>query len=279
VPLHLHSDPQLQQLLDEMPREGWERNYYAKLVTRHSTQLYADRVDMVQFVGEKKVLDVGCGFGQWAIELARRNRSVVGVDPNPLLIKAAKRLAELHEMENLAFCVDALPNLGFPDESFDLIWCWSVLMFVNRPAVLREFHRLLRPGGRFLAGAVNARGRWLYKTLQSLNPLNPRLFRLRRLRQCWATFRSGSDVEAVPNFTMRGASRALCETFGFELVAVDFDGHIDFTGENRRMPVFKPRFCFMENNIEFIGRKVRPADTTAAAAGASLHGTPENTSS
>jgi SAM-dependent methyltransferase len=77
----------------------------------------------------------------------------VGVDINAQGIEAAVRRAQLQGLTSqVAFQVaDAACRLVFPDESFDAVFCNdSINHLPARLEVLRDWHRLLRPGGRLL---------------------------------------------------------------------------------------------------------------------------------
>jgi SAM-dependent methyltransferase len=99
-------------------------------------------------------LEVACGSGgitcRMALETGAR---CVGIDINvPAIDAAARRAQELGLASRVTFQVaDAASQLPFPDESFDAIFCNdSINHFPGRREVLRDWHRLLRPGGRLL---------------------------------------------------------------------------------------------------------------------------------
>ena len=99
-------------------------------------------------------LEVACGSGGVTCRLARETGATcVGVDINPHGIDAATRRAEGDGLASrVAFqIVDASRRLPFPDESFDVILCNdSINHLPDRAAVLQDWHRALRPGGRLL---------------------------------------------------------------------------------------------------------------------------------
>lgn len=102
----------------------------------------------------ERLLDVGCGTGTLLTEVQRRVPGVVavGVDPDPTILRiAARRLARRGCRADLQVArAEALP---FPDASFDAAVSTLVLHHLPTPAkraALREIHRVLRPGGRFL---------------------------------------------------------------------------------------------------------------------------------
>jgi ubiquinone/menaquinone biosynthesis C-methylase UbiE len=88
-------------------------------------------------------LDAACGTGRHSAHLASLGHSVIGVDSSPEMLERARAkvpTAEFHEAD-----LHALP---LPDDHVDLVVCGLALMHVPDLApVLREFVRVLRPGG------------------------------------------------------------------------------------------------------------------------------------
>jgi ubiquinone/menaquinone biosynthesis C-methylase UbiE len=99
------------------------------------------------------VVDVGSGTGTVARELAGLVGAAgraVGVEPNPALRVVAEERAR--EAGASVTFVDALAaNLPLADASVDVVWCERVLQHLDDPAAaVREFARVLKPGGRAL---------------------------------------------------------------------------------------------------------------------------------
>ena len=74
-----------------------------------------------RLVRGKRVLDLGCGDGRFALGVAPVARSVVGVDPDPEAISAAKKNARTANARNVRFVVGAAQKLQFPGEVFDVV--------------------------------------------------------------------------------------------------------------------------------------------------------------
>jgi ubiquinone/menaquinone biosynthesis C-methylase UbiE len=74
------------------------------------------------------VIDIGCGDGRLAFAAARAGASrVVGVDPDPDALRAARRLARQLSLPNVSFRLGAAQRLPVPKERFDIaILSWAL---------------------------------------------------------------------------------------------------------------------------------------------------------
>jgi ubiquinone/menaquinone biosynthesis C-methylase UbiE len=103
----------------------------------------------------EQVLDVGCGTGTLALEVARRvGRAgrVAGIDPSPEQIARARAKAVRRHVP-IAFQIGVIERLPFPDQTFDVVL--STLMMHHLPDSLKrqglsEVARVLKPGGRLV---------------------------------------------------------------------------------------------------------------------------------
>lgn len=100
-------------------------------------------------VGGKRVLDAGCAAGGLAELLVARGATVVGIDLNPGLIRRAReRLGDAVEL-HVADIAAPMPFLE--SGSFDVVAASLVLHYLaDWTVTLREFARVLRPGGLLL---------------------------------------------------------------------------------------------------------------------------------
>ena len=110
------------------------------------------------------LLDVGCGNGALTKHFQPHFDRIVGADIQTSLLKQAT--ADAH------WICSAGENLPFADASFDAITCFEVLEHVVNPvATVREFHRLLKPGGQAVISVPNKW--WIFETHGAYLPYLP----------------------------------------------------------------------------------------------------------
>lgn len=116
-----------------------------------------------------RVLDLGCGSGRDVYALAQmvgETGQVVGVDMTEEQLEVAARHRAYHReafgyaRDNIEFrlgYIEHLDQLGLEDASFDVVVSNCVVnLSPDKDAVLREVHRLLKPGGEFYFSDVYA---------------------------------------------------------------------------------------------------------------------------
>jgi SAM-dependent methyltransferase len=91
------------------------------------------------------VLDLGCGNGQLTQRISDSGAHVLGVDASAEMVTAARERGIEAEQAS----AEALP---FLDGTFDAVFSNAVLHWVrDQDAMMRQVHRVLKPGGRFVA--------------------------------------------------------------------------------------------------------------------------------
>lgn len=100
-----------------------------------------------------KILDVGCGGGFLSNELARQGYLVTGVDISEDSLNVARK----HDVTgSVRYETADAYHLPYPDNSFDAVTAMDFLEHVDRPDdVIKEFSRVLRPGGLFFFHTFN----------------------------------------------------------------------------------------------------------------------------
>jgi 2-polyprenyl-3-methyl-5-hydroxy-6-metoxy-1,4-benzoquinol methylase len=103
-------------------------------------------------------LDVGCGQGWYACELARAGYAMCGVDVSESQIQLARRYS-VKQNAAVRFEKTDGASLPFPDGHFDFAYAINVLHHVDsgvmREQLLREVVRVLKPGGVFFLHEIN----------------------------------------------------------------------------------------------------------------------------
>jgi len=132
----------------------WRASEIGAVTERLERQLI---LELVGDVGGRNVLDVGCGDGELALELAKRGGIVTGIDASAAMIATAKTRATEHNAD-VTFRVATAEQLPFAAGQFHVVTAVTILCFVEdaRP-VFREITRVLRPGGRLVIGEL---GKW-----------------------------------------------------------------------------------------------------------------------
>jgi ubiquinone/menaquinone biosynthesis C-methylase UbiE len=105
-------------------------------------------VDLLQVASGDRVLDAGTGTGFAAIAAARKGARVVGVDLSSGMLEQARRYVDefrLNEVELVQGDATALPQ--YESGSFDVVIGATVLLYMPADRALKEWRRLLRPGG------------------------------------------------------------------------------------------------------------------------------------
>ncbi|HVQ43088.1 MAG TPA: methyltransferase domain-containing protein [Vicinamibacterales bacterium] len=119
-----------------------------------TAEAWLEYADLLQVGAETTVLEVGSGSGGPAVYLAkRRGCRVTGVDLNEHGIANGTRLAVDGGLADRATFqrVDASQPLPFPAASFDAVVSNDAMCHIaNRIDVLKDWYRVLRPGGRML---------------------------------------------------------------------------------------------------------------------------------
>ncbi|MGC1208874.1 MAG: methyltransferase domain-containing protein [Ornithinimicrobium sp.] len=116
-------------------------------------------LELIGDVGSQRIADLGCGAGNYLVELARRGAQVTGVDGSQALVAHAHMAAGVgaqvvhHDLEQ--------PLAFLNDHSQDGVLCALVLHHLNdRPQFLKEVHRILRPGGWLVVSSTHPTADW-----------------------------------------------------------------------------------------------------------------------
>jgi ubiquinone/menaquinone biosynthesis C-methylase UbiE len=141
---HPHDyDPAMLEMLDIIWGDGF--------MSPGGPQAVRETLEGIDLAG-KHVLDIGCGIGgieQVLLSLDAAKVTALDVAP-PLVALARKRFTD----PRITFqVIEPEQPLPFPDVSFDVVFTKDAWLHVlDKPALLREVYRVLKPGGQLAAG-------------------------------------------------------------------------------------------------------------------------------
>jgi ubiquinone/menaquinone biosynthesis C-methylase UbiE len=119
----------------------------------------------------KKVLDVGCGNGQYAVLFSLLGADVCAFDISPVGVAAGKRIAEANRVsDRCRFSVQSASSMSeYADATFDIVVFHEVLHHVIKyPGVRAETLRVLKPGG-IVVCAETLRGNFVLDLMRRIS--------------------------------------------------------------------------------------------------------------
>jgi SAM-dependent methyltransferase len=164
--------------------------WYANRVTENVSENRLKNQIEIGMIGSlvrgHDILDVGIGSGRASLPLLETGISLTGIDSSQAMLDECRRRAGKHPIRLQVGDVNAIP---FPDASFDSLVSLNVMThFPNWHKVLREWLRVLRPGGRLvfdiysldqIEAVMAQRGPGLEHLLPNNADINPSTFNMR----------------------------------------------------------------------------------------------------
>lgn len=188
--------------------QAYDAEYYAPWEgqARCRARIWQRRIERVEALVSPpgRLLDVGCGTGDFLRVARPRGWDVSGTEISPYATKAAGA-------EELPVIEGEVWEAGFPSEAFDVVTCWHVIEHVASPRrVVEEIHRVLRPGG------------WLVLATPNLEDHIFRVAYVLARRRRPPLFEPDERELHLFHFTPR-TLRTLVASAHFEVAAVGFD--------------------------------------------------------
>jgi SAM-dependent methyltransferase len=166
----------------------------------------------------RRVLELGCGTGEFTRRVARPGAELIALDLSPELLEKARSKVGA----GARFVRGDATVLPFPAASFDAVYGCSILHHLDVEAALAEVRRVLRPGGRCVFSEPNL--------------LNPQVFVMFRLRALRPYIGFSPDEMA---FT-RGAILRILRRLGFGGVRVRYFDFLHPAIPRRLVPTVEP---------------------------------------
>jgi SAM-dependent methyltransferase len=165
----------------------WDHNaYYHSLLLRYLP------------AGSRRVLDVGCGAGMFAGELAERVQTVDAIDRSPEMIERAQASTP----GNVRCILGDVASVQLPADEYDAVFSISALHHMDLEIVLPRIAACLRPGGVLAAIALPRRDLTHELPAEIAAAIGHRLlgamFTIRRRLGLERGFPKGTESEAMP---------------------------------------------------------------------------------
>jgi ubiquinone/menaquinone biosynthesis C-methylase UbiE len=139
-------DEQRQLILDQFTRQAAP---FSEMHARDDAGIHRLLIETAGIGAEDEVLDVACGPGLVACEVAKVARHVTGVDLTRAMIGQAEARQRSLGLANLTWAVGDAQPLTFPDAAFSrVITRYTFHHFTDPAGVFAEMARVCRPGGR-----------------------------------------------------------------------------------------------------------------------------------
>lgn len=242
--------PEVLNILSEADKEFFGR------IWRTPMETYVKRLSAIGLSGHDKVLDAGCGFGQWSVALSLLNKKVWSFDFSNGRILVLQEILKSKKISNIHTSVQSIQNTNYSDNFFDFIFCYGVIMFSDFRKSVRELHRVLKPGGRMYI-CTNGVGWYYYNLIETHNSSQNFDSRLMAMETFEATLQflyTGVYPEGKQTIVPSEIMKKELEIAGFEIIANGAEGSINFTDQTIT-PFFKGVYHNREGVYEILVQK------------------------
>jgi ubiquinone/menaquinone biosynthesis C-methylase UbiE len=145
-------DEQRQLILDQFTRQAVP---FSEMHARDDREIHQLLLATADVTHADEVLDVACGPGLVACEVAKVARHVTGIDLTPAMIAQARERQQSLGLTNLSWQVGDAQPLPFPDGTFSrVVTRYTFHHFTDPAGVFAEMVRVCRLGGRVAVADV-----------------------------------------------------------------------------------------------------------------------------
>lgn len=209
----------------ECTRKAWSR---AADFPANKEEVYPGHAEAHGFdkLAGKTVLEYGCGGGSDAMSLLRRDCTVYYADVTPPNVaRSTERIKEAGlSAKATPLVLDESDRIRLPDQTLDAVTSHGVIHHIEDPIpVMKEFNRLLKPGGRIYimlyTRKLRERGDTIVSELCVKHDIYP------HEAFCWFTDGPGTPYAIAYS---EDDTRALFDAAGFELLEAHYYNNDDF---------------------------------------------------
>jgi len=138
--------------------QQWSRHYRTADNESFYEQAFDDVLRVLNPPPGATFLDAGCGSCAHSVRLARRGFNVQAVDFSESALAMAEEYVKFKDLQDrIMLGRESLLELSFPDESFEYVLCWGVLMHIPEVGrAVSELSRIIKPGGSLIVSEGNS---------------------------------------------------------------------------------------------------------------------------
>jgi ubiquinone/menaquinone biosynthesis C-methylase UbiE len=131
--------------------------YYSTSTVHAKGEDLVRMVEIADITGTEQVLDAGCGAGHTALTFAPYVAQVIAYDLTPAMLDQVERLSNERSIHNIETHQGDVEHLPFEAGVFDLVVSrYSAHHWPHPSVAVKEFHRVLKPGGQFILSDIVA---------------------------------------------------------------------------------------------------------------------------
>lgn len=137
--------------------DNWYKTKLGEFVDKVETECAFSLLSLSE---GSKIIDVGCGTGNFSIKLAKKHYDVVGIDISKTMLDIARKKVECQSLDIEFINMDAY-HLEFEDESFDGAISMASFEFFKKPEkIIEEIFRIIKRGSPVVVGIINRESEW-----------------------------------------------------------------------------------------------------------------------
>ena len=236
--------------------QGNDAEFFQRVWNQDLT-VYENRIKAIDFKGMTNVLDAGFGVGQWLVNLAKLNNRVYGIEYSPERVAAVESIIKRLGVGNCNLQQGSIESLPYEDSFFDAIFCYGVIFLTDVRKSLKEFQRVLKPGGKLYI-SVSGLGWFTMLIIEEKNKseaYDPRRAAMEAIENTIfyledETITPGQQV-IIPSKLI---SRYLQE-LGFNNTIIDGDGKINITNQKNVISFYQKEYLGNEFVYELLTQK------------------------
>ena len=151
---------------DSLYSDSDEKHSFTRFELRRRKEIVFTFIEKINSEKIKRALDLGCGAGQYLLQLSSMDFECFGADISEEMLKITREKFIFHKIKDVMLINSDCYELPIEDNYFDLILCIGVLEYLdNETQALLEMKRTMKPGGFAIVTFPN-----LYKLRNLLNP-------------------------------------------------------------------------------------------------------------